>query len=67
MIESALTSFTTIFATVGPVEAAVLFATLTPKMPHAERAAIALRATRCRSSAARFTLLRAADVDRLRV
>lgn len=45
MLENALTSFTTFFATVGPVEAAVLFATLTPKMPASERAAIALRAT----------------------
>jgi len=45
MLEIALTSFTTFFATVGPVEAAVLFATLTPKMPRAERAAIAIRAT----------------------
>ncbi|HWK39346.1 MAG TPA: MarC family protein [Hyphomicrobium sp.] len=45
MIEYALTSFTTFFATVGPVETAVLFATLTPKMPQAERASIALRAT----------------------
>src|SRR5262245_61481103 len=44
-LEIALRSFTTFFATVGPVEAAVLFATLTPKMPQAERAAIALRAT----------------------
>ena len=32
MLEIALTSFTTFFATIGPVEAAVLFATLTPKM-----------------------------------
>ncbi len=45
MLEYALTSFTTFFATVGPVEAAVLFATLTPKMPGTERAAIAMRAT----------------------
>ncbi len=45
MIEFALKSFTTFFATIGPVEAAVLFATLTPKMPAAERAAIAVRAT----------------------
>src|SRR5665647_1998729 len=45
MLENALTSFTTFFATVGPVEAAVLFATLTPKMARSERAAIALRAT----------------------
>ena len=45
MIEIALTSFTTFFATIGPVEAAVLFATLTPKMTARARAAIAVRAT----------------------
>jgi multiple antibiotic resistance protein len=45
MIEILLRSFTTFFATVGPVEAAVLFATLTPKMSRAERASVALRAT----------------------
>ena len=45
MLEIALTSFATFFATIGPVEAAVLFATLTPKMEREERAAIALRAT----------------------
>lgn len=45
MLETALTSFTTFFATIGPIEAAVLFATLTPKMQRAERAAIAIRAT----------------------
>jgi len=45
MLEIALTSFTTFFATIGPVEAAVLFATLTPKMIARTRAAIAVRAT----------------------
>ncbi len=45
MLEIALTSFTTFFATIGPVEAAVLFATLTPKMEQSTRAAIAIRAT----------------------
>lgn len=45
MLETALTSFTTFFATIGPVEAAVLFATLTPKMERSARAAIAVRAT----------------------
>lgn len=44
MIETALTSFTTFFATVGPIEAAVLFATLTPNLSAAERRGIALRA-----------------------
>lgn len=45
MIETALTSFTTFFATVGPVEAAVLFAALTPGMERAHRRQIATRAT----------------------
>ena len=40
-----LTSVTTFFATIGPVEAAVLFATLTPKMDRAARRAIAIKAT----------------------
>ncbi len=44
MLAAALTSFTTFFATVGPVEAAVLFATLTPAMPVADRRKIAVRA-----------------------
>ena len=45
MLSAALTSFTTFFATVGPVEAAVIFATLTPGMLQAERRRIAVRAT----------------------
>jgi multiple antibiotic resistance protein len=45
MLEAALKSFAIFFATIGPVETAVLFATLTPKMPRRERAGIALRAT----------------------
>jgi len=45
MLETALKSFTTFFATVGPVEAAVLFATLTPKMERSARRHIAVRAT----------------------
>lgn len=45
MLETALKSFTTFFATVGPLEAAILFATLTPKMARSERRGIALRAT----------------------
>lgn len=45
MLEIALTSFATFFATIGPVETAVLFATLTPKMERRERAGIAVRAT----------------------
>ena len=45
MIQIALKSFTTFFATVGPIEAAVLFAAFTPKMDRAMRRSIALRAT----------------------
>ncbi len=45
MLETALTSFTTFFATIGPIEAAVLFATLTSRMSRAERTQIALRAS----------------------
>ena len=45
MFATALTSFTTFFATIGPVEAAVFFATLTPNAGARERRAIALRAT----------------------
>lgn len=45
MLETALKSFTTFFATIGPVEAAVLFATLTPRMSIEARREIAFRAT----------------------
>lgn len=45
MIETALTSFATFFATIGPIEAAVLFGALTPKMESGARRAIAVRAT----------------------
>jgi len=45
MLAALLTSFTTFFATVGPIEAAVLFATLTPHASIFERRLLALRAT----------------------
>lgn len=45
MLETALKSFTTFFATVGPIEAAVLFATFTPKMAWSARSRLAVRAT----------------------
>ena len=44
MLSALLTSATTFFATIGPIEAAVLFATLTPKMERAARRAIAIKA-----------------------
>jgi len=68
MLEIALTSFTTFFATIGPVETAVLFAALTPKMDATERAAIALRATAIASLLLLiFTLLGQPLLDRLGV
>ena len=45
MIASLLSAMTTFFATIGPIEAAVLFATLTPKMDRAARGTIAIKAT----------------------
>lgn len=45
MFAAALKSFTTFFATVGPIEAAVLFATFTSTVAQTERRRIALRAT----------------------
>jgi multiple antibiotic resistance protein len=44
MLETALSAFATFFATVGPVEAAVLFATFCPRFSRAERLAISLKA-----------------------
>lgn len=45
MIETLLTSLTTFFATIGPIEAAVFFATLTPNLGASERRLIAIKAT----------------------
>lgn len=44
-VTSLLQSFTTFFATIGPIEAAVIFATLTPNASEVERRRIAIRAT----------------------
>ncbi len=45
MMETALTAFATFFATIGPIEAAVVFAALTPNYSRAERRAISLKAS----------------------
>lgn len=45
MLAAFLTSFTTFFATIGPIEAAVLFASLSHHADTLERRQIALRAT----------------------
>ncbi len=50
MVSSLLTSFTTFFATIGPIEAAVIFATLTPRMERAERSRLSRRAVIIASS-----------------
>jgi MarC family membrane protein len=45
MLEIALKAFTTFFATIGPVEAAILFSALAPQLEAEERWAIARQAT----------------------
>lgn len=45
LAETAVIAFTTLFATIGPVEAATLFVTLTPRSTGGERRRMALRAT----------------------
>ncbi len=45
MFGTALSSFTTFFATIGPIEAAVLFAALTPNATNDERRRLAITAT----------------------
>lgn len=44
MFETFLTAFTTFFAVIGPIDTAVLLASLTPNMTGAERRAIAVKA-----------------------
>ena len=44
MLPSFLASFATFFATIGPVEAAVIFAALTPQLDRAQRTRVAARA-----------------------
>lgn len=44
MLAQALTSFTTFFATIGPIEAAVIFAALTPSVAPSGRRRMAVRA-----------------------
>lgn len=44
MLETALTAFTTFFAVIGPIDSAVLVASLTPNMTRAERRAVSIKA-----------------------
>jgi small neutral amino acid transporter SnatA (MarC family) len=44
MLETALTAFTTFFAVIGPIDTAVLLASLTPNLTRAERRSIAVKA-----------------------
>jgi len=50
MLETALTAFTTFFAVIGPIDTAVLVASLTPNMTRAERRAVSLKAVLIASS-----------------
>jgi multiple antibiotic resistance protein len=44
MLETVLTAFTTFFAVIGPIDTAVLLASLTPNLMRAERRSIAVKA-----------------------
>jgi MarC family membrane protein len=44
MLETALTAFTTFFAVIGPIDSAVLVASLTPNLSRAERRAVSIKA-----------------------
>jgi multiple antibiotic resistance protein len=44
MLETVLTAFATFFAVIGPIDTAVLLASLTPNLTRAERRAIAVKA-----------------------
>jgi len=44
MLETALTAFTTFFAVIGPIDTAVLVASITPNMTRAERLALSIKA-----------------------
>lgn len=44
MLEAALTAFATFFAVIGPIDSAVLVASLTPNMSRAERRAVSVKA-----------------------
>jgi MarC family membrane protein len=44
MLETILTAFTTFFAVIGPIDTAVLLASLTPNLTRTERRAIAVKA-----------------------
>jgi len=50
MLETALTAFTTFFAVIGPIDTAVLVASLTPNMTRAERRAVSFKAVLIASS-----------------
>ena len=57
MLETALRAFATFFATIGPVEAAVLFASFCPRFSRAERIAVSLKAVGIASSIILFFAL----------
>ncbi len=44
MLKTALTAFTTFFAVIGPIDSAVLVASITPNMTRSERRAVSIKA-----------------------
>jgi multiple antibiotic resistance protein len=56
-LSTALVAFSTLFATIGPIESAMLFAALTPRLEPAERRRIAIRATLIASAVLLFFAL----------
>lgn len=45
MLETAIVAFTTFFATIGPIDAAVIFAAMTPNASVSFRRSMAIRGT----------------------
>ena len=57
MLGTVLTAFATFFATIGPVEAAVLFASFCPRLSRGERIAVSLKAVAIATSIVLFFAL----------
>jgi multiple antibiotic resistance protein len=62
MAETAFSAFAIFFATIGPIEAAILFAALTPRFPRRERTMIALKATLIATAIILFFALFGTDI-----
>lgn len=56
-LSTALVAFSTLFATIGPIESAIIFAALTPRLEPSERRRVAIRATLIASTVLLFFTL----------